>query len=61
MGDQRHVLAASVPAKGPGTQFMGGVGGPQVLSGQVRKIRPYWDSIPDRPGRSEPLYQLRYL
>jgi len=33
------------------------LGGPQGRSG---KSRPHWDSIPDRPARSQSLYRLSY-
>ena len=38
------------------------LGGPQVRSGQVRKISPPPSGIrsPDRPARSQSLYRLRY-
>jgi len=36
------------------------LGGPQGRSGQVRKISPHRDSIPDRPARRQSLYRLRY-
>ena len=38
-----------------------GLGGPQVRSGQVRKISPpTWIPSPDRPARSQSLYRLSY-
>jgi hypothetical protein len=36
-------------------------GGPQVRSGEVRKISAHRDSILDRPARSKSLYWLSYL
>jgi len=36
------------------------LGGPQGRSGQVRKISPHRNSIPDCPTRSQSLYRLRY-
>ena len=36
------------------------LGGPQGRSGQVRKISPHRDSIPDCPARRQSLYRLRY-
>jgi hypothetical protein len=36
------------------------LGGPKVRSGEVLKISPHRDSIPDRPARSKSLYRLSY-
>jgi len=36
------------------------LGGPQGRSGRAEKSRPYLDSIPDRPARSQSLYRLSY-
>ena len=36
------------------------LGGPQDLLDRCEKSRPYRDSIPDSPARSQSLYRLRY-
>ena len=61
MSDQRQVLAALLPAKRPGTQFIGGWVGPKVRLDGCGKFAPTGIRYPDRTGRSEPLYQLRYF
>jgi hypothetical protein len=49
------------PKERPGTPCIGGWGGPQGPSGQVRKISPPTGiPSPDRPAHSESLYRLRY-
>ena len=36
------------------------LGGPQGRSGLAENLVPHWDSIPDRPARSQSLYRLSY-
>ena len=54
---QQHAQAAIYPRERPGTHFTGGWMSPRAgLDG--RKISSQWDSIPDRPARSQSLYRL---
>jgi len=59
VGVQPHVQAASTPGKDPVpiVQVAGWAPGPVWTDG---KSRPHWDSIPDRPARSQSLYRLSY-
>ena len=58
LGGQRHVPAALPPGK-TGTHCIGGWVGPLGRSGEVRIISPPTGiRSPDRPARSESLYQL---
>jgi len=59
VGGQPHASAASTPLKDPLhiVQEAGCAPG-QVWTGE--KSRPHWDSIPDRPSRSQSLYRLSY-
>jgi hypothetical protein len=40
LSGQRHAPASLTAGKRPGTDCVGGLSGPQVLSGRVRKIFP---------------------
>ena len=59
MGGQPHGPAASTPGKDPVPilQEAGWAPGPVFAGG---KSRPHGVSIPDRPARSQSLYQLSY-
>jgi len=59
VGGQPHAPAASTPGKEPVpiVQKAGWAPGPVWTGG---KSRPHRDSIPDRPARSQSLYQLSY-
>ena len=57
---QQHALAALLPLGKTQYPFYRRLGGPQGLSGWVEKSRPYRDSIPDRPDRTQSLYRLSY-
>jgi len=59
VGGQPQAPAASTPGKDPVpiVQEAGWAQGPVWKGG---KSRPHWDSIPDRPARSESLYRLSY-
>jgi hypothetical protein len=59
VGGHRYAPAALPPGKTRYPLFSR-LGGRQGRSGQVRKISPHQDSIPDRPAHSESLYQLSY-
>ena len=60
VGGQRHAPAALPPGKTRYPLYRR-LGGPQGLSGQVRKISPTTGiRSPDRPARSESLYRLRH-
>jgi len=49
------------PGERPGTHFTAGCVGPRAgLWTGAEKSRPYRDSIPDRPARSQSLYRLSY-
>jgi hypothetical protein len=58
-GGQPHAPAASTLGKDPVpiVQEVRWAPGPVWAGG---KSRPHWDSIPDRPARSQSLYQLSY-
>ena len=56
---QRHAPAALPPGKARYALYRT-LGGPQGRSGQVRKLTITWIRSPDRPGRSESQYRLRY-
>jgi hypothetical protein len=56
MGGQRQALVALPPGNRPGTHCTGGCVGPRACLDGRRESRPYWDTIPDRPGQSESLY-----
>ena len=56
---QQRAPAALHPRERPGTHFTGGwVGSRAGLEGG--KSRTHWDSIADRPARTQSLYQLSY-
>jgi hypothetical protein len=57
---QRLVVTALLPAKRPGTQFIGGLMGPKICLEGCGKFASTWIRSPDRPGRSDSLYQVRY-
>jgi len=59
VGGQTHAPAASTPGKEsvPIVQEGGWAPGPVWTGG---KSRPHWESIPDRPARSQSLYRLSY-
>ena len=60
VGDQRHSPAALQPRKNRYPMYRA-QGRPQNRSGQVRKISPpNGIRLPDRPARSQLLYQLCY-
>ena len=59
MSGQQHAPAALYPQERPCTHFTGGWVGPRADL-DSRKSRPHRDSIPDRPPRSQSLYQLSY-
>ena len=58
MVGQRHAPAA--PGKRPGTNRTRGWVDPRAGLDGCGKSRPYRDSIPRRPTRSESLYRLPY-
>jgi len=56
---QPHAPAASTPGKDPVPIVQEAEWAPgSVWTGG--KSRPHWDSIPDRPARSQSLYRLNY-
>jgi len=59
VGGQPHAPATYTPEKDPVliVQEAGWVPGPVWAGG---KSRPHWDSIPERPARSQSLYRLSY-
>jgi len=59
VGGQPHAPAASTPGNDPvpTVQEAGWAPGPVWTGG---KSRPHWDSIPDRPARSQSQYRLSY-
>jgi hypothetical protein len=52
VGGQRHAPATLPPGKTPYPLYRR-LGGPQAGLDRCGKSRPHWDSIPDRPARSE--------
>ena len=57
---QQHTPALLYPRERPSTHFTGGWVGPRS-AWKGGKSRPHRDSFPDRPARSQSLYQLSYL
>jgi hypothetical protein len=60
MGGQRHAPAALPPGKRTRVDCLGGWVGLKSGLDECRKSRPYRDSTPDLPARSESLYRLSY-
>ena len=62
MTGQRHAPAAVPTGKGPGIPYRRKVDPRAGLDGYTKEkiSRPYQDSNPDRPARSESLYRLSY-
>ena len=60
MSAQRHTPAALYPRERPGIHCTGGWVGPRAGLDMCEKSRPRRYSIPDRPARSQSLYQLSY-
>jgi len=58
-GGQPHAPAASTPGKDP-VPIVQEFGWAPVLVWKRGKSRPHRDSIPERPARSQSLYQLSY-
>jgi hypothetical protein len=57
---QRHAPAALYSWERPGTHCTGGWVGPRAGLDRCGKSRPHRIRYPDRPARSQSLYQLRY-
>ena len=60
LGGQRHAGTALRPGKTPGTFLKGGFLGPRADVDGCGEFTPTEIQSPDRPGRSESLYILRY-
>jgi hypothetical protein len=61
VGGQRHAPAALPPWNRPNTHYTGRwVGLGAGMDGYGKVSPPTGDKTPDRPARSESLYQLRY-
>jgi len=60
MSGQQQAPAALYPRERLGTHFTGGWVGPRACLDRCGKPRPYRDSIPDRPVRSQSLHRLSY-
>jgi len=60
MSGQQYAPAALYPREKSGTHFTRGWVGPRTVVNGGGKSRPYRDSIPDRPARSQSLYRLSY-
>jgi len=60
MRSQGHAPTALYPRERPGTRYTGGWLGHRAVLDRCGKSRSHWDSIRNRPARSQSLYRLSY-